>query len=405
MTMSALSGPAAQTLAVADQEKLDRCLKGFAPWDEDVSPFGSALGVSIGWGEPFEPWVLRFMLVDVVGCDDFGRGEKVAWVCTVEMDGTPIQFSFRRFGLRAAVDGRMERAEAASTVATCLRRLRSALPLVEKKLIRPLIDQAIDDGQVTISNQYPYFKGMYEHLRGLAEQSSIDAAGLKPVSTAFPHGASMSFPAVTRAREAEFEAHGALLALFSMLEHVLVIAMSFDEFDASAEKLSAFLRFTWSEKFKRVVDITDPDGKAVYDLLKRLADENRNPAAHGGIDRRATNLAVHLPGYGAVPQGVFPGASAPTYSFHPGLPRNAFPFTELLDHDNSASGWPAVDHVIAWLEQGQLAAPCTYGESGLPLLFDPASRAEAHAAQAPDGLDELLDRRSRLVDQAANMDW
>jgi hypothetical protein len=388
-----------------DRQSLERALSGFARWDDQDASFREAHSVAVAWGEPFEPWVLRFMLVDVIGCQDFGRSEKVAWVCQVVMDGIPIEFSFRKFGLGGVVGGSADQTAAEGVVGDCLRRLRAALPLVERKLIQPTIKKAMDAERVTISNQFSYFSEMYDHLRGLSEQSARDATHLKPVTTTFPDGSSTSFPAVERAREAEFEAYGALFALFSMLEHLLVIEMSFRKFGIADENLADFLRLSWSEKFKRVVDISDRQAKHVYNVLKALADENRNPAAHGGIDRSSTNLAIHLDGYGAVPVGVHPRSSLPTYTFHPQLPHEVSPFATLEGLGVGKSGWGAIDEVVAWLRAGPLSAAYEYGTSGLPILLDASSRSEAHAARASGALEELLDRRGWLVDRAANMDW
>jgi hypothetical protein len=136
-----------------------------------------------------------------------------------------------------------------------------------------------------------------------------------------------------------------------------------------------------------------------------LADENRNPAAHGGVDRQVSNVHVHLAGYGAVPTGVSSTSKRPAYTFEPELPKSIFPFADYHLFGGSADGWKAVDEVLAWMRSGPLAEAFTYGESTLPVWFDGDSRTELRAAVAADELQNFIERRGFMIDQAANMDW
>lgn len=327
------------------------------------------------------------------------------WVCLLAVDETPIELSFRKFGLRAVAGDCESEEAAAALVETCLQRLERALPLVEKKLIKPMINEALGDRRITVANQFMYFLEMYQYLRERAEEASHDAKLLKPVTTHSENGSSTEFPAFQRARHAEFDAHSSLFALFSMLEHLLMIDLSLHTYEDSVQDIAGFLRLTWHVKFKRLLDLSDPATKNSYDILKTLADENRNPSAHGGIDRNATNLSVHLHGYSAVPVGVFPGSSSPTYTFRPRLSRDVFPFQPPTHLDPSGPGWDAIDEVMDWLRRGPLAAAYSYGESGLPVLLDDDSRSQASEAVLQGEIDELIDYRGWMVDRAANMDW
>ena len=48
--------------------------------------------------------------------------------------------------------------------------------------------------------------------------------------------------------------------------------------------VGAFSRAKWSDKFKTVFDITDPEFKTFYDRFLGLAKYRRNPAAHGNTN-------------------------------------------------------------------------------------------------------------------------
>lgn len=402
-----LTGPHLLEQPTEVRDRVARALRGFnAPLNEQAADGIPAFRVRVPWGRPLDPWAIRFFIVDVIGGRDVGRDEKQAWAAPVEMDGTLLWFAFTKFGVSATVYGVETEDGAADTVAGCLHRMGKAIPVVTRDLIEPLIVDAVSRGAFTVPNKYAYFHDMYAHLRALAEGTAASAALAGPVSeTRNDGGGSMYFPGATLARNAEFEAIGSLFAFFGLLEHLLVIGLAFTEYDPLQEPFGDFLRLNWGEKFKRVVGLKDKDDKLIYDMLRLLADENRNPSAHGGVDRGVANVHVHLAGYGAVPTGVSSTSQRPTYTFEPELPRSIFPFADYHFFGGSADGWEAVDEVFAWLMSGPLANAVTYGESALPVWFDGESRKELRSAVAAGEMREFIERRSFMVDQAANMDW
>ena len=402
-----LTGPRLLAQPQDVRDRVARCLRGFAaPSDARPTSGTSAFGMEVPWGRPLDPWAIRFFIVDVIGGHDVGRDEKQAWAAPLEMEGNLIWFAFRKFGVSATVYGAETEEEAADIVADCMRRLGKAIPVVTRDLIEPLIAEAVTQGAFTVPNKFGYLHDMYAHLRSLSEATAAEAAVSKPEHSTYANGgASTSYPGAALARDAGFEAVGSLFAFFSLLEHLLVIGLAFTKYDPSQEPFGDFLRMNWGEKFKRVVGLKDKDDKLIYDILRLLADENRNPSAHGGVDRNVANVHVHLMGYGAVPTGVTSTSQRPTYTFEPELPRSIFPFADYHILGGSVDGWEAVDRVLAWMRTGPLADAFTYGESTLPVWFDGDSRRELHAAAAAGELEEFMDRRSIMIDQAANMDW
>jgi hypothetical protein len=402
-----LTGPRLLAQSQEVRDRVARCLRGFsAPTTGRPAPGASAFGVKVPWGRPLDPWAIRFFIVDVVGGQDVGRDEKQAWAAPLEVDGSLIWFAFRKFGVSATVYGAETEVAAAGIVTGCMQRMAKAIPVVTRDLVGPLIAEAVTQGAFTVPNKFGYFHGMYAHLRSLSEETAAKAAVTKPVhETHGDGGTSTHFPAAVLARNAEFEAVGSLFAFFGLLEHLLVIGLAFTEYDPLQEPFGDFLRMNWGEKFKRVVGLKDKDDKLIYDMLKLLADENRNPSAHGGVDRNVTNIHVHLVGYGAVPTGVTATSQRPTYTFEPELPTSVFPFADYHVLGGSVNGWEAVDKVLAWMRSGPLADAFTYGESTLPVWFDDDSRKALHSASAAGELEEFMDRRSFMIDQASNMDW
>lgn len=404
-----LTGPRLLAQAQDFRGRVARCLRGFsAPSSGRPTSGTPAFGAKVPWGQPLDPWAIRFFIVDVIGGHDVGRGEKQAWAAPLEMDGNLIWFAFTKFGVSATVYGVETEEEAADIVADCMRRMGKAIPVVTRDLIEPLIAEAVTQGAFTVPNRFGYFHNMYmyAHLRSLSEDTAARAAVTEPVHETHGNGgASTYFAGADVARDAEFEAVGSLFAFFSLLEHLLVIGLAFTEYDPLQEPFGEFLRMNWGEKFKQVVGLKAKDDKLIYDTLRLLADENRNPSAHGGVDRDVANVHAHLVGYGAVPTGVTSTSQRPTYTFEPELPQSVFPFADYHFFGGSADGWKAVDEVLAWMRSGPLADPFTYGESTLPVWFDSDSRRELRAAAAAGELEEFMDRRSFMIDRASNMDW
>jgi hypothetical protein len=402
-----LTGPRLLVQPQDVRDRIARCLRGFsAPSNERPASAAPAFRAKVPWGRPLDPWAIRFLIVDVIGGHDVGRAEKQAWAAPLEMDGDLIWFAFRKLGVSATIHGAETEEEAAGIVADCMQRLGKATPVVTRDLIEPLLAEAVTQGAFTVPNKFGYLHDMYAHLRSLSEATAARAVVSKPEHRSYANGgASTSFPGAVLARDAEFEAVGSLFAFFSLLEHLLVIGLAFTEYNPLQEPFGGFLRLNWGEKFKRVVGLNDKDDKLIYDTLRLLADENRNPSAHGGVDRNVANVHVHLAGYGAVPTGVTSTSQRPTYTFEPELPQSVFPFADYHFFGGSVDGWEAVDEILAWMRSGPLADAFAYGESTLPVWFDSDSRRELRASAAAGELTEFMERRSYMIDEASNMDW
>lgn len=82
-----------------------------------------------------------------------------------------------------------------------------------------------------------------------------------------------------------------IVAFFAYLERCVTLALPFTDADLSNFDLSWFLKATWSEKFKNVLDLSSPGTKKLYDRLLELADNYRNTRPHG-LDKRGSTMGV-----------------------------------------------------------------------------------------------------------------
>ena len=348
--------------------------------------------------------LLLYLIRDVLGCADLGRSEKVLYRCPLIFKSIPMMIVHEKFGLRVYVsnDGVNGQSQAEEVVAGLFKRLRSAMRIVEKHLLVPLIAQQEDKGNITIENRYLWFRDMYDYFRKKSEHYA-DNANNKVAKFDNSKDFKGSFEAYIRDHNCKvnlglksaYFASAGILAYFSALEHLLVVALAVTDFQPSAEKLSKFVGNRWADKFRRVADISvDADAKRCYDILYYIAEKVRNPNAHGGFDHQQSLFHMHLPGIGAVPARL----SQANEDFRFDLSLSL----KLMKKSN----WDLLDDVDHWLRSGSLRFATMLAESGLHVAFDARSRKElSDATNSRRAFRQYLDALSYETDRAANMDW
>lgn len=71
----------------------------------------------------------------------------------------------------------------------------------------------------------------------------------------------------------------AISAFVSSLEHDLVLALPFLDFDPTTDDLTAIIGDRWGEKWQRVVGHTDPEAVRLRERLTEVVERWRNPWA------------------------------------------------------------------------------------------------------------------------------
>lgn len=267
---------------------------------------------------------MYFILNRVLGAPDRGRDEKLAWECTLTAQVIDCSVALQKFGLRVYVasDQAEDEEHAAAIAKDLISRVRRSVGVVEAHILRGIAKERVASGNLTIDNQHRWFREMYEHFRRRAEQGFKDAETMEnqppeKIVSSDGHDGWLHFNRrFELRRQAEFDAVAALSAYFSMIEHLLVIAVAFTSFDPEKQSLERFIGDRWSDKFKCVVQLDGhPTAQRSYNILHRIAEELRNPQAHGGFDHQKSRFHFHLPGVGAVPARLTRGGRGTTYTF------------------------------------------------------------------------------------------
>ena len=97
----------------------------------------------------------------------------------------------------------------------------------------------------------------------------------------------------------------AISAYVSLLEHDLVLALAFSDFDPSKEDLTVMIGSRWGEKWGRILGKEGEAGRywqRLFDVVERW----RNPYSHGGFEKgHGATIFLHTPGVNAAVPSVY----------------------------------------------------------------------------------------------------
>lgn len=331
------------------QRKLSE-LTSEAPTDEEL---GGRSGVRISFGEggPSQQQLLKYILVDVLGCRDLGRSDKTAWEVIFGFRGAGCVMAFRKFGMRLEVYPPLNVTEGAlrNLIGDLQEQLVSAEKLVERMVFQDFIAQQIKAGAVTVINQQGRLRGMYTYFRELTAAVQVG------------NGQLLNLPSSREAflfapqRESYFLTVAMVNAYFSMLEHLLVLMLPFSDYDPAQDDVVGFIRLPWRDKYKRVLPPkSDLGAVRFYERLLDIAERFRNTHVHGGFDKNHGGIAVHCAG-GALVADLAQREGKPYYEIMP-----------VAEGD--------FDHICRIFDEFDLWLCNNYGyrwaEAGLSVAFD-----------------------------------
>lgn len=385
---------AAPTPDAPTRTALERALKGFTPkWTTQLDlPFSSSHNLD---NETFRiPRILQWLCQEIIGAKDGGRWEKTAWRYWFQFGDLPFSLAFEKFGLRlyGSANSAEEFGAAAKKV---MGALDKASRMAERKVFQGFADQQVRSGAVTVRNEFPRLRNMYEEFRQAAETGPPE----RPAEER-QEGSLLESTGIIDIFEKErhrFHYTVAMLtAYFGWLEHALVLFWPFLGFQPGTDDLEGFIGDRWGDKFKQLFDpATDPIANGHLAKLKETCEEFRNTFAHGGFGRHRRNLLVHVAGGGPIEAGVSWVRGRPHFDFFP------------VPEESYADIVKVLDGFDAWLKIGPARYGWQWGEAGIDLPCDLQYVQEiADAISAGgDAFVELLSKWSYISDQAANMDW
>lgn len=379
---------------------------------------GKALvGFQGGLPEGCDPWSLRgarpdttlfpvpelvlLALRDVMGFPWSGHGEKVRWSIYATVEGEPFVFELRKFGF--AIDHR-------DGVAPQLTRRVAGQLSASLRLLEPLLEsrarEQISGGNLTMANKFAEFDNRYRYFRDLADASFHHSKEQVPSADEVLRGEDTSpisafisarMNAHLQRQEQGYFASGAMVeAYFSRLEHRILLLRAFTGRPLDHYGFEAFLRKTWADRFREVVDTNSRhEHERLLGRLREVKEKIRNPLAHGGVENDGGAFYFHLDGIGAIPANLSRYRGRLQASFFPIADTTHSEFIQLFDE---------IDELLS---SGALEMPNEFVRWGIDPQFD-AATLESYALaikSGPEAVDALIEFMSREWERHVNMDY
>lgn len=296
------------------------------------------------------PVVARATLL-ALGWEDRGRAEKVAWQVKFDFEGHPFLLEDQKMGMNLHVwpPVEWEDATAAALGDRALATLHRAIAIAETDIFIPAIKIRVAKGEVMLLNNAGSLRNSYMYLRKLAREKletvppTLDS---DDVGQRLVHALNFG-----RQRAAEQTAltEAMIVAFFAYLERYVTLALPFTDVDLTTFDLAWFLKATWSEKCKKVLDLSSPETKKLYDRLLDLADNYRNTRAHGH-DKRGSTMGVFLEHIGTVPVMITGIEGTPDFGMDHYDDERFSDITATLDDVESLIKGPVLGNAAHWIQ-------------------------------------------------------
>ena len=338
------------------------------------------------------PALLRHAL-GLIGIRHSGPGEKVAWWVTFTYKGYPCELAHQKFGLRLRVGGDLTEEQADNLLTEMRKKLVSAVKTVEGLLAATASD-TLNAGNVTVVNQHRQLRRAYDYFRERATNPDLVEDVSESGKNEFGSWSTFLLGKNVMAMHAFHDLVAAITAFLSSLEHDLVLALPFMDFDPSTDDLTKIIGDRWGEKWRRVVGHSDPDAVRLRERLAEVVERWRNPYSHGGFEKgHGATIYLHTPGLGALPVGLSGIRDSPLFSFHAASETDIEGVFALFDEiDAYLVG--TIPHAMEWID------------SGLDVRFDAEFMAQVVGCIESEGsLEKLIDAHAYQADMIANMDY
>jgi hypothetical protein len=350
-------------------------------------------------------YLIYFLLVDLLGCEDLGESEKVAWVVPVRYQGRLYSIEHRKMGVgifapnddpgarMSGTPSAQAESDARQIAAAVNKAVSIAEPYFEWRA-----EQAASTSHLNVINasdrlfdRYIFFRDKFRSLTEGAQGLDHEQDGGRSTRTEGTSVTPTRRPAYLLWREASWNGQAAVEAFFSWTEHSFIHLAILQGRLRTGDEVAALAQADWKAKFKAALDLTHGETKQHYDQLLDLRAQIRNFVAHGAFGKRGEAFRFHS-GAGAVPVLM----------------------TQNQRHRFALSGKPPFDEgtaiadietFIEHLWSGSRAPAKIYIFSALPsILTHVIDGTYARAMQSEQDMEEFVAYLTREFDNAANMD-
>ena len=360
-------------------------------------------------GRDLPPYYLvYFLFVDLLGFQDLGHWEKVAWIVPVRYAGRLYSIEHRKMGLgifaptfkndlrkigRATASG-LPSDEAERHAREMSAFIRTAVSKAEP-YFEWRAEQAAVGSNLNVTNNSRWLFERFEYLRDEYKRldDEFERRQHERTITNYPGGGVAStWPAFAIRRHAEWTGQAAIDAFFSWTEHAFIHIAILNGRLRTGDDVAALAESDWKAKFKAALPLSDLEIKKRYEVLLDLRAQIRNYMAHGAFGKRGQAFRFHS-GAGSAP--VLLTRSQ----------KHRFALTGNPDFGERAA-MKEIDDFVRHLYTTRTAIALEHVQSGLPsILTYAADGTYGRAMQTLTDMKEFIYHLSEQVDRSANMDW
>ena len=345
-----------------------------------------------------EPYLVYFLLADLLDYKDLGRWEKLAYSIPIDFNGTAYLVEHRKFGLGLfAADPEAQEDNATTIVELIRKAVKAAQPYFEH-----LANEAAEGSRLNLKNHSRGLYDRYKFLRKIFRENQKEVERQKDEriveegvgENGLLKWQSFRMPVIELRREAGWLGLAAVEAFFSWTEHVFIHIAVLRCACKTGREVRRLASADWSTKFKTALDIDQPKTKDLYDELTVIRRQLRNYVTHGafGKDGEAFNFHSNA---GAVPLRLPHRRTRQSFRFGSGVELDPTQVFDVIERFESHlwNGWRA-------------GAKLYIQDYGLPAILSMAADGTYEAARASEQtMVDFTEQLARQFDDAANMDW
>lgn len=337
------------------------------------------------------PALWRYALT-LTGLRANGPDEKVAWWVSFSYKGDNCELAHEKFGVRLYLRTDLPESEAASRQMDIVKKLRSSVRTVEQ-MILSVAPELLGEGAATVLNQHVRLLRAYEYFRERAENPTpVDDVHEEGETEGGAPWRTFTSGKIQMQLNSFHDMIAAIAAYLSLLEHILVLALPFTDFDPGRDNLTDIIGSKWGDKWRRVLGV-GVEAARFREKLAEVVERWRNPYSHGGFEKgHGATIWLHTPKIGAIPVGMSNVRDSPHFSFLP------------AGETDVAETFALFDELDYWLRQ-QLPEAVLWWESGLDVRFDAEFREQVARAKKRGEFEELLAHQAQRQMIIDNMDF
>ena len=345
-----------------------------------------------------EPYLVYFLLVDLLDYKDLGRWEKLAYSIPVDFNGTAYLVEHRKFGLGLfAEDPETKEDDATTIVRLICKAVKAAHPYFEH-----LANEAAEGSRLNLSNhsrglyeRYNFFRQIFREKQEEVERRKDECIVEDGIGeNGLDKWRMFRIPVVELRREAGWLGLAAVEAFFSWTEHVLIHIAVLRGACVTGREVTQLANADWSTKMRTALDFDEPEVKNLYDELSIIRRQLRNYITHGAFGKDGEAFSFHSSA-GAVPLRLPNKRKSQSFRFGSGVeldPSQAFGILTRFE-SHLWNGWGA-------------GAKLYIQDYELPIILSMAEDGTYEKARSSkQTMVEFTERLAREFDDAANMDW